>query len=132
MNTKQNTHKLASPILVGKIIKIEKESSVVELTTLQEMVVDDYGLIHGGFIFGLADYAAMLAVNKPTVVLGKSETKFIKPVKIGDKLTAYAKIVDNKEKKKKIVTVNVVNQYEEQVFEGTFVCYILIKHVLEQ
>lgn len=32
------------------------------------MAADEYRLVHGGFIFGLADYAVMLAINEPTVV----------------------------------------------------------------
>jgi len=48
------------------------------------MVVDDHKLVHGGFIFGAADYAAMAAVNDPNVVLGSAEVSFLKPSKSGD------------------------------------------------
>ena len=41
-----------------------------------------------GFIFGAADYAAMLAVNQPNVVLGAAETHFLKPSRVGDVLLA--------------------------------------------
>jgi len=102
MDILQKTHQLVSKRLVGQVINIGQGKSRVELKTISEMVVDSLGLIHGGFVFGLADYAAMLAVNKPTIVLGKSEIKFIKPVKVGDKLIADAEISDNKEKRKKL------------------------------
>lgn len=45
--------------------------------------------------FGLADYAAMLAVNEPTVVLGKAEVRFLKPVKVGERLLARTRILEN-------------------------------------
>ncbi len=90
----QRTHRLASKRLVGKPVKIEKNYAEVLLETTEEMAVDEYGLVHGGFTFGLADYAAMLAVNEPTVVLGKAEVRFLKPVKVGEKLIARAKVIE--------------------------------------
>jgi acyl-coenzyme A thioesterase PaaI-like protein len=54
------------------------------------MVVDAHGLVHGGFVFGLADYAAMLAVNDPNVVLGAAEARFLKPVRRGDQNARFA------------------------------------------
>jgi uncharacterized protein (TIGR00369 family) len=126
----QRTHRLTSERLVGKPVKIEKGYAEVELLTTEEMAVDEYGLVHGGFTFGLADYAAMLAVNEPTVVLGKAEVKFLKPVKAGEKLLAKAEITEDLGKKK-IVRGEVFNEKGEKVFEGTFHCYVLEKHVLE-
>ena len=126
----QRTHKLASERLVGRPLKIEPGCAEVELLTTEEMAVDEYGLVHGGFTFGLADYAAMLAVNEPTVVLGKAEVRFLKPVKVGERLTARAEIKEDLGRKK-MVDVNVFNGRNEKVFEGTFHCYVLEKHVLE-
>ncbi|NJE08176.1 PaaI family thioesterase [Thermococcus sp. M39] len=127
----QRTHNLTSKRLVGEPIKIEDGYAEVKLKTIDEMKVDEYGLVHGGFTFGLADYAAMLAVNEPTVVLGKAEVKFTKPVKVGDELLAKAKVVEDLGRKK-VVHVEVFNQSNEKVLEGKFYCYVLEKHVLEQ
>jgi uncharacterized protein (TIGR00369 family) len=126
----QRTHRLANERLVGKPVRIEEGYSEVVLRTTEEMAVDEYGLVHGGFTFGLADYAAMLAVNEPTVVLGKAEVRFLKPVKVGEKLLAKAKITEDLGRKK-VVEGEVFNEKEEKVFEGTFHCYVLEKHVLE-
>jgi uncharacterized protein (TIGR00369 family) len=126
----QRTHNLTSKNLVGEPIKIEEGYAKVKLKTSEEMIVDKYKLVHGGFTFGLADYAAMLAINEPTVVLGKAEVKFTKPVKLGDEITAKAKVREDLGKKK-VVFVEVFNQEDEKVFEGTFYCYVLDKHVLE-
>ncbi|AIF68893.1 thioesterase [Palaeococcus pacificus DY20341] len=126
----QRTHLMTSKSLVGEPLKIEEGYAEIRLKTMKEMTVDGYGLVHGGFTFGLADYAAMLAVNEPTVVLGKAEVKFTKPVKVGDELLAKAKVKEDLGKKK-LVFVEVFNQRDEKVFEGTFHCYVLEKHVLE-
>ncbi|NJE61574.1 PaaI family thioesterase [Thermococcus sp. 21S7] len=126
----QRTHTLTSERLVGRPARIEKGYAEVILETTEEMTVDEYGLVHGGFTFGLADYAAMLAVNEPTVVLGKAEVKFLKPVKTGERLLARARMEEDLERKK-IVKAEVFNERGEKVFEGTFHCYVLEKHVLE-
>ncbi|NJE86049.1 PaaI family thioesterase [Thermococcus sp. CX2] len=126
----QRTHRLTSERLVGKPMKIEDGYAEVVLETTEEMAVDEYGLVHGGFTFGLADYAAMLAVNEPTVVLGKAEVKFLKPVKAGERLLAKAKVEEDLGRKK-LVKAEVFNEKNEKVFEGTFHCYVLEKHVLE-
>ena len=131
----QRTHKLASERLVGRPLRIEPGYAEVELLTTDEMAVDEYGLVHGGFTFGLADYAAMLAVNEPTVVLGKAEVRFLKPIRVGEKLRAKA-IEDNERdetfpQRKRIVKAEVFNEKNEKVFEGIFHCYVLKRHVLE-
>ncbi|WP_148883747.1 PaaI family thioesterase [Thermococcus aciditolerans] len=126
----QRTHRLTSERLVGKPVKIEKNYAEVLMETVKEMAVDEYGLVHGGFTFGLADYAAMLAVNEPTVVLGKAEVKFLKPVRAGETLRAKAEVSEDLGRKK-LVKAEVFNERDEKVFEGTFHCYVLEKHVLE-
>ena len=51
----------------------------VTMVTTPVMSADDRGLTHGGFYFGMADYAAMLAVNDPNVVLGSADScRFLK------------------------------------------------------
>ena len=70
---KENTHLQINKDLCGTPIKIEEGYCLVRLKATESMKVDNRGLIHGGFIFGVADYAAMLAVNHPNVVLGSAE-----------------------------------------------------------
>ncbi|TXT59851.1 MAG: Thioesterase superfamily protein [Promethearchaeota archaeon] len=94
------------------------------------MVADDRGLIHGGFIFSLADYAAMVVVNHPNVVLSKASFKFIKPVKVGDTIIATGKL-DKEEGKKAVVKVD-VKSGDQLVAMGSFNCFIPKTHVLEE
>lgn len=122
------THKGIDNKICGTPLEVNDGFSRVELKTGQRMAVDDTGLVHGGFIFGLADYSAMIAVNHPNVVLGSAEVKFIKPVKIGETLIAEARI-NSEEGRKKSVYVK-VKRNEKDVFEGNFECFILKKHVL--
>ncbi len=131
MNTRmQNTHLLTSEKLIGSVVSIGNDCATVKLTILEEMIVDTYNLSHGSFVFGLADYAAMVAINEPTVVLGKATTKFLKPVVLNDKVTAVATITETSGKKISVL-VEVTNQKDELVFEGEFICFVLDKHILD-
>lgn len=123
-----NTHQKIDSGLCGKALMAEEGKSRVELLTTPEMVVDDAGLVHGGFIFGLADYAAMIAVNHPNVVLGAASVKFLKPVRVDESVVAEAS-VQGEEGKKRIVSV-AVRRGEETVFDGEFTCFVIEKHVL--
>ncbi len=128
---KQQTHLSASIEFVGKS-KIVDSGRYAEatLTINNSMIVDDKGLAHGGFTFGLADYAAMIAVNHPNVVLGSSNVKFLKPVVYGDELLAKAQVIVVEDKKRK-VWCEVFNQDNVKVFEGEFFCITLNRHILD-
>lgn len=122
------THNMIDKELCGRPLLIDSNYSKVEMKTTGRMAVDVSGLVHGGFIFGLADYSAMIAVNHPNVVLGAAEVKFLKPVKSGDVLIAEAR-AGEKEGKRHSVSVTVKNG-DAEVFRGMFICYTLDKHVL--
>jgi uncharacterized protein (TIGR00369 family) len=122
------THQAIDQKQCGSPIMVEPDCSRIELKTDDTMTVDHFGLVHGGFIFGLADYAAMLAVNDPNVVLGSADVKFLKPVKVGEIVIAEAK-TSLKKGKKHIVSVT-VHRNAEAVFSGEFTCFVLDKHVL--
>ena len=125
------THLKIDQRLNGKVIRVDEGSSIVELDTISEMVADEQGLIHGGFIFSAADYAAMMAVNDPNVVLSNANVNFLFPTKVGETLFFYAKVVENKDNKKFKVEVHALNQNEKTVFEGIFGCVVLNKHILD-
>ena len=123
------THLAIDPRLVGMPLEIAEGTASVALVTLAEMAADERGLVHGGFVFGLADYAAMLAVNDPHVVLGSADVRFLKPVTVGDRLVARA-AVDETDGRKSRVRVE-VSRGEEAVMSGSFLCFTLERHVLD-
>jgi len=127
---KSNTHLSISPTWVGTAVELAKDRAVAQLETRQEMCADEAGLIHGGFTFGLADYAAMLAVNDPHVVLGGAEVKFLAPVRCGEVMSATAVVREVKGKKHQVDCRVLVG--ERLVFEGQFTCFVLEQHILDQ
>jgi acyl-coenzyme A thioesterase PaaI-like protein len=123
----------------------------VGLTTVPEMAADAAGLVHGGFVFGLADHAAMLAVNHPNVVLGSAAVRFLRPVAVGERLVAEATVAETAGRKSR-VTVEVRRVAAggtdgaggaggagaaageaagETVMTGELICFTLDRHVLE-
>lgn len=122
------THLEISTALCGAPLLLEPERAVLELEARPEMRADAHGLVHGGFVFGLADHAAMLAINHPNVVLGGAEVRLLAPVVVGDRLRATAQRV-RVEGKKHFVDVEVARG-EQPVFRGTFVCFVPAAHVL--
>lgn len=122
------THNLINTYLCGEITKHEKGYVELELETENEMVVDDLGLIHGGFIFGAADFAAMAAVNERNVVLVASECQFLSPVKLGDKVLFKAQVRHQEGRKRNVHVKAYV--LDIKVFEGEFMTVITERHVL--
>lgn len=123
-----HTHLAIDQGLCGKPKLVENGESCLAFEALPVMAADETGLVHGGFVFGLADYAAMLAVNHPNVVLGSADVKFLSPVQVGDILEAQAS-VQKKDGKRQMVEV-VVKNGDKKVFTGQFTCFVLDTHVL--
>lgn len=125
----QRTHGAIDPRWVGRALSLASGSARAELVTRPEMQADERGLIHGSFAFGLADYAAMLAVNDPNVVLGGADLRFLAPVRLGETMTASAQVTESAGKKR-LVTCSVSSDGRE-VLAGTFTCFVLDRHVLD-
>jgi acyl-coenzyme A thioesterase PaaI-like protein len=115
--------------LSGRLVRLEEGRATVRLSTSQAMAADERGLVHGGFLFSAADYAAMAAVNDPRVVLGAAETKFLAPVRKGETVMFTAEVTQVKGKKRIVAVSGRVD--DRTVFEGDFICFVPERHVLE-
>src|SRR5205085_10056786 len=121
MPTSSRTHPRISQNLCGRLLPSEGAGSEVELLLTEVMRADDEGLVHGGFIFGAADYAAMLAINHPLVVLAGADVRFLKPARVGDTLT-FRGILEPEQGKLRTVSVDGFSSIGELVFSGAFRC----------
>ena len=124
------THLAIDHSLCGTPTFVEGGRAEVRLEATREMSADDRGLVHGGFVFGLADYAAMLAVNDPNVVLGSADVRFLAPVRVGEKLTAVALMAGRQGDRREIEVS--VHRREKTVFAGVFTCHVPGSHVLDR
>ncbi|MDD5161146.1 MAG: PaaI family thioesterase [Sulfuricurvum sp.] len=126
--TSLNTHERINTVYSGEIVRLEKGYAKVALETNEAMRADDVGLVHGGFIFSAADFAAMASVNEPNVVLAACNCLFLAPVRVGDAVTFEA-TEHQKEGRKRNVTVRGF-VHDIKVFEGEFKTVVTERHVL--
>ena len=129
LNDELKTHVKVKSTLVGNLTELNKNTSKVVLQTTNEMSVDEFGLIHSGFIFGSAEYAAVAAVNEANVVIIGCRSKFYAPAKVGDLITFDAKGRFEEARKREIKVIGMIN--EIKVFEGIFQAIILERHILQ-
>jgi len=123
------THLKINSELSGEITLQEQGYVELRLTTTPDMLADSVGLIHGGFIFSAADFAAMAAVNEKNVVLVGSDCQFLSPVKFHDEVNFVAR-VRHKDGRKRNVHVE-ASVLDIKVFEGEFKTVITERHVLK-
>jgi len=122
------THMKINSAFSGEVEKLDRGYAKVVLETIELMGADDLGLVHGGFIFSAADFAAMAAVNEPNVVLASSNNLFLAPVRVGDKVVFEA-TEHQKEGRKRTVSVKGY-VHDIKVFEGEFKTVITEHHIL--
>ena len=123
------THEKVNRDLNGEILKHERGYVELRLTTIPEMIADSVGLIHGGFIFSAADYAAMAAVNEKNVVLVASDCQFLSPVKFHDEVNIIARVRHKEGRKRNVHVEGYV--LDIKVFEGEFKTVVTDRHVLK-
>lgn len=126
---KPETHLALDPVLCGRPGGLAPGRASVEMEATAAMAADERGLIHGGFLFGLADHAAMLAVNHPHVVLASADVRFMKPVRVGDRLRAEALLRSEEGRRKRVEVA--VWRGDETVLTGTFQALVPDRHVLD-
>jgi acyl-coenzyme A thioesterase PaaI-like protein len=132
-----NTHLAIDPRLCGELRRLAPNEAEVELQTHAGMAADERGLVHGGFLFGAADYAAMLAVNHPNVVLGSARVQFTAPIRVGERVVFKAVVVSEKGRKREVevegwLAVEGEPNENEPCFLGSFTCVVLDQHVLDR
>ena len=125
-----NTHAAIEPSLCGVVTAQGPGTATVLLATTPVMAADAQGLVHGGFVFGAADYAAMVAVNDPHVVLGSADTRFTAPVAVGDLVSVEASVVQAKGRKRVVQVACSVDG--RAVMDGTLTAFVLDAHVLDR
>ncbi len=123
------THDKIRTNLCGTIINLDAGYSKTTLQTTKDMTLDELGLIHSGFIFAAADYAAAVAVNEFNVVIIGSRSSFLAPAKVGDLIEFEAKARFEDSRKREIrVTAHIS---DIKIFEGVFQAVVLEQHIFK-
>ena len=124
-------HDLFSQWLGIEVKEIKEGYSKIQMTVRNEMI-NGFGIVHGGVAFSLADSAFAFACNNRNVLSVALDTaiNFLKPVHVGDVLTAEAKELHNG-KSTGLYHINITNQKDHvvAVFKGT--CFRTNKKLME-
>lgn len=106
-----------------EVLEIKEGYSQIKLTVRKEMV-NGFGIIHGGIPFSLADSAFAFACNNRNILSVALDTSinFIKPVQVGDSLTAEAKEIHNG-KGTGLYHITITNQLNHVVAHFKGLCY---------
>jgi acyl-CoA thioesterase len=106
-----------------EVLEIKEGYSKIKMTIREEMV-NGFGIIHGGVTFSLADSAFAFACNNRNQLSVALDTSinFIKPVHVGDELTAEAKELHNG-KSTGLYQIEIVNQKSHLVAQFKGLCY---------
>lgn len=112
---------LFSQWLGVEVLDVKEGYSKIRMTVREEMV-NGFGIVHGGIAFSLADSAFAFACNNRNVLSVALDTaiNFLKPVHVGDILTAEAKEIHNG-KSTGLYHISINNQKDHVVaiFKGT-------------
>ena len=106
-----------------EVLDIKEGYSKIRMTVREEMI-NGFGIVHGGIAFSLGDSAFAFACNNRNNLSVALDTaiNFLKPVHVGDILTAEAKELHNG-RSTGLYQISIYNQNDHLVaqFKGT--CY---------
>ncbi len=115
--------------LSGTTTFLEKNHAKTKFYTNADMVADDRGLIHSGFIFSAANYAALVAINEEFCVTIGARINFFGPLKLGDIIEFEAKAHFDENRKREVRVTG--HTKEIKIFEGTFQLVTLDEHIFD-
>ena len=114
-------HDLFSQWLGIEVLEIKDGYSKIKMTVRKEMI-NGFGIVHGGIAFSLADSCFAFACNNRNILSVALDTSinFIKPVHVGDILTAETKELHNG-KSTGLYHITIKNQkgHVVAIFKGT-------------
>ena len=88
-----------SPNIVGELTEIYRNKVVTRFAPTERMIMDESKMIHAGFIFNAASFAAMAAINKKYSVLIAADVKFLAPIELGHEVIFKAEAIQSDTKK---------------------------------
>ncbi|MGH1601023.1 PaaI family thioesterase [Campylobacter majalis] len=111
----------------GVVTELKKSHAKTKLFTIEDMVCDDDGLIHSGFVFSAANYAALASINEQYCVTINARINFLGAIRLGDVVEFEAQAYFDDSRKRDARVIGKVRDIK--VFEGTFSLVVLEEHI---
>lgn len=106
-----------------EVLEIQEGYSKIKMTVRKEMV-NGFGIVHGGIPFSLADSAFAFACNNRNNLSVALDTSinFIKPIHVGDELTAETTEIHNG-RSTGLYHITITNQSDHTVAQFKGLCF---------
>lgn len=115
---------LKSGEIIGELLDLNLgKDGLSLLEASDEMALSNTGVIRGHFLFAQANSLAVSLIDSEIALTGTATVRYHRPVKVGERLVAKAKV---KEIKKNRYTIDVETRVDdERVFSGEFIAFAL-------
>lgn len=113
----------------GELIRIAENNAEVVFTASSAMLSDNERMIHPGFVFNSASYAALCAINKKNAIIISSEVKFLAPIELGHEVLFKAVALQNGFKKCEVRVEGFL--LDIKIFESMFYVAIFDKKLFK-
>ncbi len=110
--------------VIGEIVDIQLDCYGISLLEIKEdQVFKKTGIARGHYIFAQANSLAVALINEEIALTSKAEIRFIRPVRLNERLIAKAKVISCIDDRSEIEVNTYVNN--DLVFKGLFIVYRL-------
>lgn len=108
--------------VVGEVITLELDHSGISILQISnEHVFERNQIARGHYLFAQANSLAVAIVNAELVLTRSASIRFIRPVRLGEKCVAHAKVVDKKASRYQVDIKTKIQ--DDIVFQGVFDVY---------
>lgn len=115
--------------LSGTVVALEPNHAKTNFFATSEMTTDNEGLVHSGFVFSAASYAALASINETHSIMIGAKIHFYAPTKVGEMVEFDARAHFGESKKREVRVIGKTKDIK--VFEGTFQVVVLEDHIFK-
>lgn len=110
--------------VIGEVIELQLNQSGISILAIkQEHVFARNRIARGHHLFAQANSLAVAIIDAEVVLTRSAQIRFVRPVRMGERCIAYAKVIDKSQARFQIQVKTRVNS--ELVFQGMFHVYCL-------
>ncbi|MGE5575998.1 MAG: transcription factor FapR [Syntrophothermus sp.] len=115
---------LSGDEVYGDLIDVQLGRSGLSIMDTEEnMGFARTRIVRGHHIFAQANSLAVAIIDAPTALTGSAEIRFLRPVKVGERIVAKAQVVESVRNRFRVQVESRVEQ--EEIFHGDFVVFAL-------
>ncbi|MCF6410530.1 transcription factor FapR [Pseudalkalibacillus salsuginis] len=117
--------------VIGEIIDLQLDKSAISILDIKkEHVFSRHNIARGHHLFAQANSLAVAIINDEMALTEKSDLRFTRQVKVGERVVAKAIVIDNQSDRSIVEVKSYVEQ--ELVFEGIFTMFRSNKSNIER